>query len=112
MEEIIKTSTLYLAQIIELSAAVIIFYASGKAVFAYFKDNVSKSAGYLPDIKIRLNLGKSLAIGLELLLGADILKTAIAPSWDEIGKLAAIAALRTALNYFLERDLKNYENKD
>jgi len=46
------------------------------------------------------------------LLGADILKTAITPSWDEIGKLAAIAALRTALNYFLERDLKNYENKN
>jgi uncharacterized membrane protein len=110
MEELIKNSTLYLAQFIELIAAVIIFYSSGKAVLKYFKDNTSKSAGYLPNIEIRLNLGKSLAIALELLLGADILKTAIAPSWDEIGKLAAIAALRTALNYFLERDLKNYEN--
>jgi len=42
-----------------------------------------------------------------LLLGADILATAIAPTWDDIGKLAAIATLRTALNYFLERELKN-----
>jgi uncharacterized membrane protein len=41
-----------------------------------------------------------------LLLAADILATAIAPTWDEIGKLAAIAVLRTALNYFLERELK------
>lgn len=112
MEETIKTSTLYLAQFIELLAAVIIFYSSGKSVLKYFKDNASKSAGYLPNIEIRLNLGKSLAIALELLLGADILKTAIAPSWDEIGKLAAIATLRTALNFFLERDLKNYENKN
>jgi uncharacterized membrane protein len=111
MEDIIKTSTLYLAQCIELLAAVIIFYSSGKAVLKYIRDNVSKATGFLPGMEIRLNLGKSLAIALELLLGADILKTAIAPSWDEIGKLAAIAALRTALNYFLERDLKNYENK-
>jgi uncharacterized membrane protein len=39
------------------------------------------------------------------------LATAIAPTWDDIGKLAAIAALRTALNYFLERELRNNENE-
>jgi len=43
------------------------------------------------------------------LLAADILATAIAPTWYDIGKLAAIATLRTALNYFLERELKNNE---
>lgn len=39
-------------------------------------------------------------------LAADILNTAVTPSWDEIEKLAAIAALRTALNYFLEREFQ------
>ncbi|MBV9172016.1 MAG: DUF1622 domain-containing protein, partial [Chloroflexi bacterium] len=39
------------------------------------------------------------------LLGADILRTAVEPSWDEIGRLAAIAAIRTALNYFLQREI-------
>jgi hypothetical protein len=38
---------------------------------------------------------------------ADVLATAIAPSWDDIGKLAAIAVLRTALNYFLEKELEH-----
>jgi len=51
-----------------------------------------------PNLEIRLTLGRSLAIALELLLGADILKTAISPTWNEIGQLAAIATLRTALN--------------
>ena len=37
--------------------------------------------------------------------GADILRTAVEPSWDEIGRLAAIAAIRTALNYFLQREI-------
>ena len=31
--------------------------------------------------------------------------TAIAPTWEDIGRLAAIAAIRTFLNFFLERDI-------
>jgi uncharacterized membrane protein len=46
-----------------------------------------------------------------LLLATDILATAIVPTWDVIGKLATIASLRTAFNYFLERKLKNIECK-
>lgn len=107
MEEIIKISTTTIAQFIEFLSAIIIAYASLKAVIYYFKDSFSKTSGYLPNTNIRLSLGKSLAIALELLLGADILKTAIAPTWTEIGQLAAIATLRTALNYFLERELKH-----
>jgi uncharacterized membrane protein len=45
----------------------------------------------------------------EFMLAADILKTAISPTWDDIGKLAAIAVLRTALNYFLEREIRASE---
>ncbi len=50
-----------------------------------------------------------MTVALVLLLAADILATAIAPTWDDIGKLAAIAVLRTALNYFLERELRSSE---
>jgi uncharacterized membrane protein len=57
-------------------------------------------------LDLRLDLGRSLALGLELLLAADIIRTAIAPSWDEIGKLAAIAGIRTALNFFLELEIE------
>jgi uncharacterized membrane protein len=46
-------------------------------------------------------------LALEFALGADIIRSAIAPSWDDIGKLAAIAAIRTGLNYFLERDMES-----
>ncbi|HEY3232109.1 MAG TPA: DUF1622 domain-containing protein [Roseiflexaceae bacterium] len=61
----------------------------------------------LPSDAVRLALGRSLALSLEFLLGADILRTAVEPSWDEIGRLAAIAAIRTALNYFLQREIAN-----
>lgn len=54
---------------------------------------------------IRLLLGRFLAVGIEFLLAADILGTAVSPTFDEIGKLAAIAAIRTALNYFLSKEI-------
>jgi uncharacterized membrane protein len=59
----------------------------------------------VPSDSVRLALGRSLALSLEFLLGADILRTAVEPSWDEIGRLAAIATIRTALNYFLQREI-------
>jgi uncharacterized membrane protein len=54
----------------------------------------------------RLVLARYLALALEFQLGADILSTAIAPTWDQIGKLGAIAVIRTALNYFLMLEMK------
>ncbi|MCC8407859.1 DUF1622 domain-containing protein [Mucilaginibacter sp. UR6-1] len=44
-------------------------------------------------------------MALEFQLGADILSTAVAPGWEEIGKLGAIAVIRTGLNFFLSREL-------
>ncbi len=55
---------------------------------------------------IRLTLARYLALALEFQLGADILSTAVAPSWAEIGKLGAIAVIRTTLNYFLSKEIK------
>ncbi len=55
---------------------------------------------------IRLSFARYLALALEFQLAADILSTAVAPSWDRIGKLGAIAVIRTALNYFLTREMR------
>jgi uncharacterized membrane protein len=54
----------------------------------------------------RLLLARFLSLGLEFQLAADILGTAVAPSWTQIGKLGAIAVIRTGLNYFLAREMK------
>ena len=50
-------------------------------------------------------LGRWLVLALEFELAADIIRSAIAPTWTDIGQLAAIAVIRTGLNYALERDL-------
>ena len=53
-----------------------------------------------------MDLGTALALSLEFLLAADIAATAVSPSWDAVGKLAAISAIRTFLNFFLEKEVK------
>ena len=55
---------------------------------------------------VRLRLARYLALALEFQLAADILSTAVAPSWEAIGKLAAIAVIRTGLNFFLIREME------
>lgn len=61
--------------------------------------------------KVRLTLARYLGLALEFQLGADILSTAIAPSWNQIGKLAAIAVIRTVLNFFLSREMRDERTK-
>ena len=53
-----------------------------------------------------MRFGGWLLLGLEFELAADIIRTAISPSWTDIGQLAAIAGIRTFLNFFLESDLE------
>lgn len=64
-----------------------------------------------PRENIRLKLGRWLALALEFQLAADILKTAVAPTWDDVGKVAAIIALRTMLNFFLAREIAAAERQ-
>lgn len=106
MEEIAKNTTLAVSHAVEILAALIIGAAVLQVLWSYgcsfakFDRAISKEA-------IRVQFGSSVAVALELMLGADVLATAVAPSWDELGKLAAIAVIRTALNYFLERELRH-----
>ncbi|MDB9518731.1 DUF1622 domain-containing protein [Roseofilum reptotaenium CS-1145] len=58
-----------------------------------------------PFVLLRIKLGSWLALALEFQLGADILATTVAPSWESLGKLGAISIIRTFLNYFLNQEL-------
>ncbi|MCA1686343.1 MAG: DUF1622 domain-containing protein [Planctomycetia bacterium] len=105
LESTMRLGTTALAILAEATGAAIIGIAVVRGLIAYLVDLAADRAGVSPKEAIRLNLGRSLALALEFLLGADILRTAVAPSWREIGQLAAIVVIRTFLNYFLQREL-------
>ena len=99
--EQIHTIIEWISRGVEITAASIIALAAVRAAWLAWKTFFARVHSPEATVAIRLELGRWLALALEFALAADILHTAITPTWDEILKLAAIAALRTALNYFL-----------
>jgi uncharacterized membrane protein len=55
---------------------------------------------------IWLRYARWLVAGLTFQLAGDIVHTSVAPTWDEVGKVGAIAVIRTFLTYFLDRDIE------
>ncbi|MEZ3183217.1 DUF1622 domain-containing protein [Streptomyces pimonensis] len=95
----------FLVRLIESAGAVVIFVGAVWA-FGQFVASGLRGGGQVAGFnRIRLRLGRFLVLGLEFQLAGDVLRTAVAPSFTEIGQLAAIAAIRTALNYFLGREI-------
>ena len=100
----VRLLTLYLAAIVEVGAAVIVGYGAGEAIvratLGVFKREVVAESTE----DIRLTLARWLALAIEFELAADIIRTMITPTWNDIGQLAAIIVIRTTLNYFLGRE--------
>ena len=93
MEDYLRIAGQWVGWAAEAAGTIIIIVAIVRGIGEYVLQLIQRSTP-LPRARIRLNLARSLALSLEFLLAADIVQTAIAPSWDDIGKLAAIAAIR------------------
>ena len=100
--------TLVLA--VETAGAVIIFVGAVWAALRFVAEGLRRrsAAAFTP---IRLSLGRFLILGLEFQLAADILRTAFSPTFTQIGQLAAIATIRTALNWVLSRDIREEQRQ-
>jgi uncharacterized membrane protein len=103
IEEIVVSLVLWLRLVIEVIGALMIGAGMVLGSMRFMRGT------FPPPVEdfnaARLTLARFLAIALEFQLGADILSTAVAPTWDAIGKLGAIAVIRTALNFFLSREM-------
>jgi uncharacterized membrane protein len=95
-ESLVQTATLGLATAIEAIAGGLIALAVAKVR--------GSGAGAGEMHAARELLGSWLSFALEFEVAADILRTAIAPSWNQIGQLAAIIVLRSALNFVLRAE--------
>src|SRR5262249_12658622 len=58
-----------------------------------------------------LRYARWLVAGLTFQLAADIIETSITTGWESVARLAAIAVIRTMLNYFLETDLEDMRKR-
>ena len=104
-EELMRRAAFDLALLTEAAAVAIIAVAVVVAIWGTLRAAVTRHDLH-PWADVRLNLWRYLALALEFLLAADVVRTAVAPTWEDIGKLAAIAVIRTGLNFFLHRDIQ------
>jgi uncharacterized membrane protein len=104
-EQSLSSAVDLFVRLVEAAGAVIIFVGAVVA-FLWFLAAAVRHRRTERFVPVRLSLGRFLARGLEFHLESDILRTAIAPTLREIGELAAVAAIRTTLNFFLAREIK------
>ncbi len=109
MEELFKRYAIFVAVGVEAAAVLIIAIGALEAFVAILRSLVAKEKRSGVRKRIWVRFGVWLLLGLEFELAADVVRTAISPTWTDIAQLGAIAVIRTFLNFFLEGDLEKYE---
>jgi len=93
----------FIIPLIEALGALVVVIGCLRAIYHYFLRIAGRRRRSMA--QLRLGLGQSLVLGLEFQVASDILTTAMNPTWQELGLLAATIALRTVLDFFLEHEL-------
>lgn len=106
MESIIEHVANVASIISQLVGIFVVMLGMTKAFLIYFRSTIARKKTVEAIRKSRLELGHSFSLGLGFLIGASIIKTTVAPSWQDIGQLASVIAIRTILNFFMTRDIE------
>ena len=105
MSAYLRIIVLEIIVLVEACGAIVVFLGVGKTIVKYLRDFFGRKLPTRQVALLRLQLGQSMVMGLEFQVAADILKTTLSPNWNDVLLLSAIIALRTVLNYLLEREM-------
>jgi uncharacterized membrane protein len=112
IEEWLARATEFFVPVFDLMALAIVAFGTIEAFVSAVGTIFTRPPDHHFGRTVWLRFSRWLVAGLTIQLAADIIETALAPSWEDIGKLAAIAVIRTFLNYFLERDQSEMRELD
>ncbi|MGH6735985.1 MAG: DUF1622 domain-containing protein [Methyloceanibacter sp.] len=112
LEEQFNVVASYVALAIEVGAVIVVSLGAFQAISGVLGAILTGTAGELRGREIWLKFATWILLALEFALAADIVRTAVAPTWEDIWKLAVIAAIRTMLNYSLAKDIAAFEAQD
>src|SRR5262245_1872275 len=110
MKEWLIVSTEHAIVVIDILAFIIVIVGTAEAFFNGVRAMLSPSLGYAQRY-VWLRFARWLVAALTFQLAADIIETSIRTDWDTVGRIAAVAVIRTFLNYFLERDLNEVRER-
>jgi uncharacterized membrane protein len=106
MEELLGQFAAHVALVLEAISVLLVAIGAAEATVRTLWPALTGRATQASRREAWLGLARWLLMALEFMLAADIVRSIVAPGWNEIGQLAAIAAIRTFLSFFLERDLE------
>jgi uncharacterized membrane protein len=106
MEDALKSFAAYVSLGLQAIALLVIVIGAVEAVIAICRVMLERHAANADKRAVWLEFARWLVAGLTFQLAADIVQTTVAPTWNEIGRLAAIAVIRTFLTLFLDRDIE------
>ena len=107
MESLLHELARYVALAVETIAIVVIAFGSARALASICRVALSPSRQReLGSQVLTLEYGHWLIAGLTFQLAADVVNTSFSPTWSEVGRLAAVAAIRTFLSYFLDLEME------
>ena len=112
MKETLAVVAMNVVMIIHVMALLVVGFGTVQAFIRSFRAMLSPSASGKHFHAGYIQYARWLVGGLTFQLAADIVESAFSPSWDEIGRLAAVAVIRTFVNFFLERDLAQEEKRE
>ncbi len=108
LEHLFQEAAQTLGLLAEAAVVLIVAWGAGEALFRTVGLVVFRRGDLGGRREIWLGFAAWIMLALEFALAADIIRTAIAPTWQDIGMLGAIAAIRTGLNWFLARDITHF----
>ena len=109
LEDQFKEIAGFIALAIEAAAVIVVSYGAVQALAGVVASAFSRVADEMRGREIWLKFATWILLALEFALAADLVRTAVAPTWDDISKLAVIATIRTMLNYFLAKDIAEFD---
>jgi uncharacterized membrane protein len=111
MKEWLVLATEVAVPVIDGMALIIICAGTVQAFVSALRMMITVGVANYERRNIWLRYGRTLVAGLTFQLAADIVESSITTDWNAVGRLAAIAVIRTFLNYFLERDLTDIRER-
>jgi uncharacterized membrane protein len=106
MEELFIPIARTASLLIEMAAVIVVTFGAAEAFVGLVGLVLKPGSVHGVRKAVWRRFGMWLLLGLEFALAADIIGSVVSPTWEDIGQLAAIALIRTFLNFFLETDLE------
>ena len=106
MEQALHLLAERLSQTLQFITMLLLAFGTAAALWNLVRGLFAGRPASAVTLEVWQGLSRWLLLGLEFMLAADLIDTAVSPNWDDIGKLGAIAAIRTVLGFFLGRDIE------